>query len=96
MLDNGWAISFIAPNSRARILGTVEGVSGSEISREVKSAVYLRDSLSSALKCNICAGLLEPAVSISYDHEVRVRDGGKGNSGNVKLTHPYCNTGFKN
>ena len=95
-LDNSWAISFIAPNSRARILGAAEATQATEITRETKSAVYLRESLQSAVKCTICSGLVEPSLSISYDHDQRKRDGGTGSRDNVNLTHPFCNTGVKN
>ena len=95
-LDNSWAISFIAPNSRARILGAAEATQGAEISRETRSAVYLRESLQSAVKCTLCDGLIEPSLSVSYDHDQRIRDGGTGAAENVNLTHPFCNTGMKN
>lgn len=95
-LDNSWAISFIAPNSRAKILGAAEATESSDISRETKSAVYLRESLKSAVRCPICKGLVEPSLSISYDHEIRVREGGLGAADNIQLSHPFCNTGFKN
>lgn len=96
VLDNFWAIEFIAPNSRARIFAVSSAVEGSDISKETKSAVYLRDSLANAVKCTICGGLIEPSLSVSYDHDQRVRDGGVGSVENVNLTHPYCNTGYKN
>lgn len=95
-LDNFWAISFIAPNSRARILGAAEATQTSDVTRETKSAVYLRESLHSAVKCTICEGLIEPSLSVSYDHDQRVREGGVGSEENVNLTHPFCNTGVKN
>jgi hypothetical protein len=88
-LDNSWAIEYIAPNSRAKILMVTASVDGSEISKETKSAVYLRESLSNAVKCPICKGLIEPSLSVSYDHEERVRDGGSGDPSNINLSHPY-------
>jgi len=90
-----WAIDQISPNSRAKILTVSETIEKTEISRETKSAVYLADSLASAIKCPICRGFLEPASSISYDHTKPVREGGLGNRENIQLSHPYCNTGMK-
>jgi len=34
--------------------------------------------------------------SVSYDHIVRVRDGGPGDLDNLQLTHPYCNQAVRN
>jgi hypothetical protein len=94
-LDATWAIDQISPNSRTRILTATEATTTSAFTRETKSAIYLRDSLSAAIKCPICGGFLEPANSASYDHDTPVRDGGVGSIDNGKLTHPYCNTGIK-
>lgn len=95
-LDNSWAIEFIAPNSRAKIFAATSAVDGADISKETKSAVYLRESLSSAVRCRVCEGLIEPSLSVSYDHEQRVREGGTGDPKNINLTHHFCNTGYKN
>ncbi|MCV5626719.1 HNH endonuclease [Escherichia coli] len=43
----------------------------------------------------MCQGYLDTEKSVSYDHIVRVREGGDGNSDNVQLTHPYCNQSVK-
>jgi len=60
-----------------------------------KRAVFISDAINSATKCKICDGLIH-RNAISIDHKVRKRDGGKGALDNGQLTHPYCNTGFKN
>lgn len=60
-----------------------------------KSAVYIIDAINSAPKCKICNGLIH-RNSISIDHIDRKEDGGKATVDNGQLTHPYCNTGFKN
>ena len=31
-----------------------------------------------------------------YNEEAQSRDGGLGSIGNGQITHPYCNTGYKN
>ncbi|MFC0337130.1 GmrSD restriction endonuclease domain-containing protein [Kushneria avicenniae] len=68
----------------------------SSISDEVKSKVFIGAALANAMKCPICRGYLDVEKSVSYDHIVRVRDGGLGNFENFQLTHPYCNQSVKN
>jgi HNH endonuclease len=69
---------------------------GTNFSDDVKTSVFLKNALSSALKCPICAGYLDPSKSASYDHIERKQDGGLGAEDNCQLTHPYCNTSVKN
>jgi HNH endonuclease len=64
-------------------------------SDDVKSGAFITAALKSSKKCPICCGYLDPEKSISYDHIVRVRDGGNGHVGNCQLTHPYCNQSVK-
>ncbi len=65
-------------------------------STSIKSAVLLRKSLTDAPSCEQCGGYLDMAKSISYDHIVRIRDGGKGDLDNAQILHPFCNSGIKN
>jgi hypothetical protein len=60
-----------------------------------KSAIYMRDALQAAPICKICGGLIH-RNSISIDHVQRKQDGGLATLENGQLTHPYCNTGYKN
>lgn len=60
-----------------------------------KSAVYIMDAIESAPRCKICSGLIH-RNSISIDHIDRKEDGGKASIQNGQITHPYCNTGYKN
>jgi hypothetical protein len=60
-----------------------------------KSAVYIREALQSAPRCKICDGLIH-RNSISIDHIQRKQDGGLATIDNGQITHPYCNTGYKN
>lgn len=71
------------------------GAVGKKFDTEAKSAVYLREVLKSAPKCNICGGYIH-SNSISIDHIDRRRDGGSSSPDNGQLAHPYCNTGYKN
>lgn len=60
----------------------------------VKSATYINEALSSAVKCKICNGYIH-TNSITFDHKDRKSEGGLGNIENAQLAHPYCNTTFK-
>jgi len=66
-----------------------------KFSSEIKSSIYIREVLKSAPKCKICNGFIH-RNSISIDHIQRKQDGGLGVIDNGQLTHPYCNTGYKN
>lgn len=60
-----------------------------------KSAIYTREALEGAPRCNICNGLIH-RNSISIDHIRRKQDGGLASLDNGQISHPYCNTGYKN
>jgi hypothetical protein len=60
-----------------------------------KSAIYIRDALQNAPSCKICGGVIH-RNSISIDHLQRKQDGGLATLANGQLTHPYCNTSYKN
>jgi hypothetical protein len=78
-----------------RILDVRRIQTKARVSKETKAAVAIATGLASTPKCPICGGLLYPKKSVSYDHKVRVREGGTGDISNVQMTHPYCNTGMK-
>lgn len=73
----------------------VEESQNQDFSRETKSAAFIKEALDSALKCKICNGYIHKNA-ISIDHIVRKEDGGSGKLENAQLTHPYCNSTFKN
>ncbi|MEM8719611.1 MAG: DUF262 domain-containing protein [Cyanobacteria bacterium P01_G01_bin.39] len=60
-----------------------------------KSEIYIKDTLPNAPRCKICQGLIHKN-SISIDHIQRKQDGGLATLDNGQITHPYCNTGYKN
>jgi len=64
-------------------------------SQNTKSSIFIKTALENAIKCNICGGLV-PTNSISFDHIIRKQDGGLNTDDNGQITHPYCNTSFKN
>lgn len=66
-----------------------------KFSDDVKSEAFIYSALSSAIKCPICNGYLDPDKSVSYDHIVRAREDGRGIGGNCQLTHPFCNQSVK-
>jgi hypothetical protein len=71
-----------------------DGVVPTRYSTSVKSGLVIQELLGSAIKCPICGGVV-PTQSISLDHKIRKEDGGQSTSDNAQVTHPYCNTGFK-
>ncbi|MFZ5969405.1 MAG: HNH endonuclease family protein [Bacillota bacterium] len=60
-----------------------------------KSEIFIMSSIKTAPKCAICGGYLHKN-SISIDHIERKQDGGIATLDNGQLSHPYCNTGYKN
>ncbi|MCC7521740.1 MAG: DUF262 domain-containing protein [Flavobacteriaceae bacterium] len=66
-----------------------------DFTTDTKSEVYIREAIKNGLKCKICKGYLHKNA-ISIDHIERKEDGGIGLADNGQLTHPYCNTTFKN
>lgn len=81
---------------QGRILDVKAIQEAPKFSDDTKSMVFLQQALSSAVRCAICSGFLDPKKSISYDHLKPVREGGTGDLSNLQLSHPYCNTGYKN
>ena len=79
-----------------RIIDVVSAKTSSQFSDDTKSSIFLAKALEGTLECPICCGKLDPRKSVSYDHIVRVREGGLGDASNGDLVHPYCNTGVKN
>jgi hypothetical protein len=67
----------------------------SKFDRETKSATFLREALENPLRCAICGGLIH-RNAIQIDHDVRRRDGGVATLENAQLSHPYCNSTYKN
>jgi HNH endonuclease len=80
---------------RGPFLEVVEPQGSPRFSDDVKSIAFMRETIRTAMKCPICNGLLDPNKSISYDHKIRVSDGGSSDVENAQLVHPYCNTSIK-
>jgi hypothetical protein len=77
------------------LLGS-DGRIGKTFSDETKSQAFIAQALKSAIKCPICGGYIDPAKSVSYDHIMRIEDGGNGEPLNCQITHPFCNQSIKN
>jgi Protein of unknown function DUF262/HNH endonuclease len=63
-------------------------------SKAVQEAAIIRSILENREKCEECGARLPPACR-SKDHKQRQMDEGKGTLENLRFTHPYCNTGYK-
>jgi hypothetical protein len=68
---------------------------GVDFSTDTKSSVFLQEALTNVITCKLCGGIIH-SNSISFDHITRKQDGGRGDIDNAQITHPYCNTTFKN
>ncbi|GGO70829.1 GmrSD restriction endonuclease domain-containing protein [Bowmanella pacifica] len=69
--------------------------SSTSFSKATKSAAFISEALNNASRCKICGGILHQK-SISIDHRVRKADGGDSSIDNAQLSHPYCNSTYKN
>ena len=69
--------------------------SAAKFSDDTKSAVYIKTAIASALLCPVCEGYLSVHNSVSYDHVLPLKNGGKGGDENCQLLHPYCNQSIK-
>lgn len=76
-------------------LPTSTSAGSQNFSQDQKSEIFILETFSKAPRCQICNGLIH-CNSISIDHKKRKRDGGSANVDNGQVTHPYCNTGYKN
>lgn len=65
-----------------------------KMSARTRQGLVMKKLLAVAPRCGICGGFLPPQA-ISVDHKQRVTDGGSTTAENTDLSHPYCNTGFK-
>jgi len=70
-----------------------EGDAG-DFNAQVKSAAFVEELIENGVRCAICGGLLH-RNSMQTDHIVRKADGGGAHSGNAQLSHPYCNSTYK-
>jgi hypothetical protein len=98
-LNDEEIVTDLAKDSRFRFLATPPPVRESSSSERrfgagAKSAAFISSLEQSGVRCGVCGALLH-RNSMSADHVVRRQDGGSGRSENAQLTHPYCNSGYK-
>jgi hypothetical protein len=65
-----------------------------KFSKGSRSGIAMKELLKAAPRCGICGGVL-PFQALSVDHIKRREDGGLAVPDNAQLSHPYCNTGYK-
>ncbi|MFK3788640.1 DUF262 domain-containing protein [Pseudomonas piscis] len=78
-----------------RVLDIGESQASASFNDETKSTIFINTFLPNLPKCSVCQGYLDPSKSVSYDHKIRRREGGRGTVANGQIVHPYCNTGIK-
>lgn len=83
-------------NLEGKIVVGSPTASSVDFSESVKNKTFIVSAIASAQRCPICNGYLDPTKSVSYDHIKEKKHGGMGNLENCSMTHPYCNTGYKN
>ena len=71
-----------------------DGVAPTRMSTPVRAGLTMKKLLETAHRCNLCGGFV-PSQSVSIDHIERVEDGGLSTHDNTQITHPYCNSGYK-
>jgi hypothetical protein len=64
-------------------------------SSNTKTATFFAAALLTAPRCQICGGVIH-RNSMQFDHIIRVREGGANDMSNSQLSHPYCNSTYKN
>jgi hypothetical protein len=67
---------------------------GRNFTTETKNSLVLKAALESAPRCEMCKARLHLRF-MTVDHKTRKEDGGTGAPNNGQLTHPYCNSGYK-
>ena len=71
-----------------------DGEGERRFSRSVKSAAFVSELLTGGVRCRICDALLH-RNSMQTDHKVRREDGGGAGLQNAQVSHPFCNTTYK-
>lgn len=56
-----------------------------------KTAINIREIYSSAIRCEICGGILNLRSGVQYDHKFRYAETGITDPETGRPTHPFCN-----
>lgn len=67
---------------------------GKPFSSGTKTAAFFASALRTGTRCAICNALVHKN-SMQFDHIERASDGGHSHTENAQVTHPYCNSTFK-
>lgn len=65
-----------------------------DFSSSAKTAAFVSQLIDGGVRCPICSGLLH-RNSMHTDHIVRKAEGGGAHSANAQVTHPYCDSTYK-
>jgi len=65
-----------------------------DFSSGAKSATFLKEALTKAVRCTICGGYMH-SKAITIDHRIAKSKGGGADPENAQLAHPYCNSTIK-
>lgn len=91
-------IEAMSADNRFRFFATPAPIrdpgSDKSFSDSVKSAAFVAELAVNGVRCAICGGLLH-RNSMHTDHIMRKADGGGAHSGNAQVTHPYCDSTYK-
>ncbi|WP_306598830.1 DUF262 domain-containing protein [Geothrix sp. 21YS21S-2] len=60
-------------------------------SRGIRSEINVRALLGSAIRCEICDGVVDLKQGVQYDHKHEYASGGLSLPSNGRPTHPFCN-----
>ncbi len=92
-------IDGMASDNRFRFFATPAPIRTSDggkrnFNTSTKSAAFINELVQNGARCGICCGLMH-RNSMTTDHVERKSDGGGAHSANAQVTHPYCNTTYK-
>lgn len=73
----------------------LEKTGSPKFSTEVSNSKIIALDLEGCKRCEVCGGRIQHRA-VSKDHIIKVENGGTGNFANLDITHPYCNSGYKN
>ena len=92
-------IAGMVTDNRFRFFATPAPIRGDgsgkrNFSDSTKSAAFISELVQNGARCGICGGLMH-RNSMTTDHIERKTDGGSAHLGNAQVTHPYCNSTYK-
>lgn len=89
-LGDSKEFSFLAAPPESRFRTSIQK-KGGRFSDSTKTASFFNAALPTAVRCDLCGGLIH-TNSVHTDHMVRRRDKGGSDMSNAHPVHPYCNS----